>query len=90
MHIDSVEIGGHDVSCVIEFHGLSGHWASQWDSAENLWKTRPDLAAPIEGQIDESFIKPAGDGYSLSFSERRDPLVRWGFFAESASVQVEA
>ena len=90
MHVDSARIGGHDVSCVIEFHALSGNWASQWDSAESLWNTRPDLAAPTEGKIDEAFIKPAGDGYSLSFAERCDPLARWGFFAESASVRIES
>jgi len=90
MHVDSGRLEGREVACVIDFQMPSGRWASEWDASQKQWRSRPDLATPSEGRIDEAFIKPAGDGYSLSFAERSEPLVRWGFFAEALLIRPEA
>jgi hypothetical protein len=87
MHVDSVRIDGRDAAGVIEFLVPSGSWAGEWDAAEKQWRSRPDLATPNEGRIDEAFIKPAGDGFALSFAERCEPLVRWGFFTEAVRLR---
>lgn len=90
MRIDSARIDGREVACVIELQIPSRSWASEWDASQRQWRSRPDLATPNEGQIDEAFIKPVGEGYALSFAELCEPLVRWGFYAEAALVRPEA
>ena len=90
MRVDSARIGGREVACVIEFQMPSRSWASEWDAAEKQWRSRPDLATPIEGQINEAFIRPVGDDYALSFAAVCEPLVRWGFSAEAALVRPAA
>jgi len=87
MHVDPGRLEGREVACVIDFQMPSGRWASEWNAGEKQWRSRPDLATPSEGRIDEAFIKPAGDGYSLSFAGHGDPLVRWGFFAEALLIR---
>lgn len=90
IRVASVQTGDFTGPCLLEFHDPTHPWACEWDAAASEWRDRPELAEPGEGRIDEAFIKHGGRGYLLSFAERVDPLVRWGFTASSVSVRTDA
>jgi hypothetical protein len=85
-----VAIAGAEGSCVITFTSPRGDWAMEWDSAHSKWVERPDLSCPAYGLIAEAFVKRVPSGYTVSFSDRSDPLVRWGFTADGASIRPAA
>ncbi len=87
MHLDSAEVAGERGAWLIEFETPSHEWASEWDAVANDWRSRSDLARPVDGRITEAFIKRGGGGYLLSFSDGTDPIVRWGFSAASVAVR---
>jgi len=90
IRVTSVHSADFTGPCLLEFHNPTHPWACEWDVAAKGWRDRFDLAEPGEGRIDEAFIKHGGQGYILSFAERIDPLVRWGFTASSVSVRADA
>ena len=61
----------------------------EWDSAHSKWIELPELSSPASGFIAETFVKKVSSGYSVSFSDRSNPLVRWGFTADAISIGPE-
>ncbi|WP_266180362.1 hypothetical protein [Dyella humicola] len=82
-----VVLAGTEGSYVIGFTSPRGGWAMEWDSAHSKWIDRPELSSPTSGLIAEAFVKQVSSGYSVSFSDRRNPLVRWGFTADAISIR---
>lgn len=62
-------------------------WACRWNSNRNEWEDAKELSTPKQGAIREAFIKPVRGGVSLSFSDGREPLVRWGFVADGLTIE---
>jgi len=90
IRVASVQASDFTGPCLLEFHHPTHPWACEWNAVANEWRDRPELAEPSGGRIHEAFIKHGARGYLLSFAERIDPLVRWGFTASSVSVRADA
>lgn len=82
-----VVLAGVEGSYVISFAAPRGARAAEWDSSCSRWNDRPELASPVAGLIAEALVKPVPGGYAVSFSDRSDPLVRWGFTADAISIR---
>jgi hypothetical protein len=85
-----VVLDGAEGSYVISFTTPRAAWAMEWDSANSKWIERPELSAPISGLITKAFVKQVPSGYTVSFSDHSDPLVRWGFTADAIAIHAAA
>lgn len=82
-----VVFAGTEGSYVIGFTSPRGGWATQWDSAHSKWIELPELSSPASGFLAEAFVMQVSSGYSVSFSDRSNPFVRWGFTADAISIR---
>jgi len=82
-----VVLAGAEGPYVIRFTSPRGAWAMEWDSAHSKWIERPEFSSPEFGLIAEAFVKPVPSGYTVSFSDRSEPLVRWGLTADAISIR---
>jgi hypothetical protein len=85
--VDSAEFAGVIGPASLRFTRPRRVWASRWDSAHGEWQDAPELSTPRHGLIREAHIKPVAVGFSVSFSDKQEPLVRWGFFAAGLTVE---
>jgi hypothetical protein len=85
-----VVFAGAEGSYVVSFTRPRSAWAMEWDAARSEWIERPELSSPASGLIVEAFAKQGPGGYRLSFSDRSEPLVRWGFTADAMSIRPAA
>src|SRR5579871_1371953 len=81
-----VVLAGSEGPYVMGFTSPRGSWAVEWDSAHSKWIELPELSSPASGTIAKAFVKQVSSGYSVSFSDRSTPLVRWGFTADAISI----
>ena len=85
--VDSVEMAGTTAPGILRFSRPRQVWASRWDSSARNWQDAPEFCLPTQGQIREAHIKLIPVGISASFTDRGEPLVRWGLIADSFSVE---
>ncbi len=84
--VDSAELAGFNGPATFRFMRPRRAWASRWDSVRGEWQDALELSAPMRGSIREARIKEVPAGITVSFSDKEDPLVRWGFIADGLSV----
>ena len=85
--VRAVEITGVIGPANLRFSRPRGAWAARWDSVRCEWRDAPELSMPSHGWIREAHIKPIPVGISVSFSDKQDPLTRWGFTANGLTVE---
>ena len=85
--VQAAEIDGVIGPANLRFSRPWGGWACRWDSVKSEWQDTPELSMPSQGLIREAHIKPVPVGISLSFSDKQDPLIRWGFVADGLVVE---
>lgn len=87
LSVSVVDAGDVISPAKLKFSGYRSWWGSRWDSVEGCWQNVPELATPDSGFIGEVFIKRIASGIKFSFSDGREPVVRWGFMADGVSVE---
>ena len=85
--VDNFEVAGVIGPASLRFIRPRRGWASRWDAADGEWQDAPELSTPMRGAIREVHIKPVPVGVSVSFSDKQEPLVRWGFVADGLTVE---
>jgi len=87
--VEEAEIGDSHCSAVLRFLNPSHVWASEWDDAASVWRDPLGFRLPEHGEINEAFVKPWGRRLKVSFTDKKIPLLRWGFTAESVEVTAQ-
>jgi hypothetical protein len=85
--VDSAEVAGVIGPANLRFIRPRRAWASRWDSVHGEWLDAPECSAPLHGSIREAHVKSVPVGVSVSFSDKQEPLVRWGFVADGLTVE---
>jgi hypothetical protein len=81
--VDEAELGGDHCSATLRFLNPTHVWAAVWDDAASEWRDLAGFKLPEQGEINEAFIKPVGRRLKVSFTDKKIPLLRWGFTAEN-------
>ncbi|MYN38642.1 hypothetical protein GTP55_04575 [Duganella sp. FT109W] len=66
----------------LRFLNPSHTWASVWDDDSSEWRDVLGFQLPEKGEINEAFVKAVGNRLMLSFTDKKIPLLRWGFTAK--------
>ena len=85
--VDTAEVAGAIGPASLQFIRPRRAWASRWDSVHGEWQDAPECSAPMHGSIREAHVKPVPGGVSVTFSDKQEPLVRWGFVADGLTVE---
>ncbi|MFC5571605.1 hypothetical protein ACFPN1_16240 [Lysobacter yangpyeongensis] len=85
--VDAAEVAGVLGPANLRFSRPRDAWASRWDSVLREWQDVPELSTPMHGLICEAHIKPIPVGITVSFSDKQEPLIRWGFVADGLTVE---
>src|SRR4051812_6560805 len=83
INVDDAELEGVHGSAILRFLSPTQAWAAVWDDGINEWRDVPGFTLPEHGEINEAFVKPVGRRLKVSFTDKRTPLLRWGFTAEN-------
>ena len=85
--VDTAEFAGIVGPAKLRFSRPRGARASRWNPDRCEWVDARELCMPASGSILEAHVKPVPGGISLSFSDKKLPLVRWGFTADAVAVE---
>lgn len=87
MSVENLDVAGVVVPAILMFENYHSLWASRWDSVQYDWQDIPEFSIPGSGYIREAFVKRIASGVKFSFSDGCEPVVRWGFAADSVSIE---
>lgn len=81
--VDEAELGDVYGPAILKFLSPTHAWAAVWDDASSEWRDVIGFNLPEHGEINEAFVKTVGHRLKVSFTEKRTPLLRWGFTARN-------
>jgi hypothetical protein len=87
--VDKAELGEGHGSATLRFLNPTHVWGAVWDDAASEWRDLPGFRLPEHGEINEAFVKPVGRRLKVSFTDKKTPLLRWGFTAESVEATAQ-
>lgn len=87
--VEEAELGERHCSATLRFLKPTNVWAGVWDDAASVWRDPPGFRLPEHGEINGAFVKPWGRRLKVSFTDKKTPLLRWGFVAESVEVTAQ-
>jgi hypothetical protein len=73
---------------ILKFLSPTHAWAATWDDSTKEWKDVLGFIFPEQGEINEAFVKAVGSRLKVSFTDRKNPLLRWGFTAKNVELTV--
>lgn len=86
--VDEASLGDFRGPAILRFLGPTHTWAAVWDDATREWKDIIGFTLPEQGEINEAFVKSVGSRLKISFTDRKTPLLRWGFTAKNVQLTV--
>jgi hypothetical protein len=81
--VDEAELGDVYGPATLRFLSPTHMWAAVWDDANSEWRDVIGFNLPEQGEINEAFVKAVGHRLKVSFTDKRTPLLRWGFTAKN-------
>lgn len=81
--VDEAELGDVYGPAILSFLSPTHMWAAVWDDANSEWRDVIGFNLPEQGEINEAFVKAVGNRLKVSFTDKRTPLLRWGFTAKN-------
>ena len=82
LDLSEVKLGDAHGPAELRFLSPSHTWASVWDDASSEWRDILGFQLPESGEINEAFVKTVGHRLKVSFTDKKSPLLRWGFTAK--------
>lgn len=89
INVDEAELGDVHGPAILSFFSPTHAWAAVWDDATNEWRDVLGFTLPEHGEINEAFVKAIGGRLQVSFTDKRTPLLRWGFTADNVEAAVK-
>jgi hypothetical protein len=86
LNVDEAELGDVRGPATLKFFSPTHAWAAVWDDASSEWRDVIGFALPAQGEINEAFVKSVGHRLKVSFTDKKTPLLRWGFTATNVEV----
>jgi hypothetical protein len=82
LSVAEAKLGDAHGPAELRFLSPSYTWASVWDDASSEWRDVLGFQLPENGEINEAFVKVVGHRLKVSFTDKKIPLLRWGFTAK--------